>query len=154
MGLESTSWDWLRDGVKRTLPAYSHLERVENGVSAGMADVNYLVREVEGWIELKAVELPKRASTRVLGDDGLNLDQINWHMQRQGLGGRTWVLISAKPYRWLLSGAFARDMNDWNVEQLSAHAHAWHDSVWKPAHWHTLVTVLHAPKIREHRSRK
>jgi hypothetical protein len=142
MAREATSWDWLRAGITKTLPRYSLLERVENGVNAGTADVNYLVRAAEGWIELKAVPLPKRASTPVLGREGLNIDQINWHIARQCMGGRTWVFISAQPYRWLLSGAYARNMNEWTAEELTAKARVWAKGNWKAGDWEALVRAL------------
>ncbi len=125
------------------MPAFSLLERVENGVGVGTADVNYVIRGVEGWIELKAVDLPKRDDTPVLGDKGLrDPDQINWHLRRAAVCGRTFVFISADPYRWLVSGAFAREMNRWTREQLCDHSTMWYDDKWNAGLWERLVRHL------------
>ena len=142
MGLESTSWDWLRNGVQRTLPHFSYLERVENGVSAGMADVNYIIRGKEGWIELKAVELPKRESTPVLKYDGLNINQINWHLKRTAVLGRTWVFVSADPFRWLVAGMFAKEINDWTRDELCVHSRFHYDENWRKEQWERFVSIL------------
>jgi hypothetical protein len=143
MGLEATSYTWLRDGIRRTLPNFSLLERVENGVSVGMADVNYVIRGTEGWIEMKAVPLPARDSTPVLGNDcGLNPEQINWHLRRNQVLGRTWVFVSADPYRWLVSGAYARSINEWKRDDFCLFARVWYDEKWKERQWKELVGAL------------
>jgi len=143
VGKEASSWDWLRDGIKRTVPAFSLLERVENGVLDGMADVNYVIRGREGWIELKAVDLPKRDSTPVLGDEGLRVpNQVNWHLKRSSLLGRTWVFVSAPPYRWLVSGVYAREINGWTRDDFCLFARMWYDENWTKKHWEQLVRCL------------
>lgn len=144
MGKEATSWEWLRDGIAKTLPQYSLLERVENGIVDGMADVNYVIRGSEGWIELKAAHaLPKRKGTPVLPKgEGVRLEQINWHMKRQVLGGNTWFFVSVKPYRWLISGAYARLINEWDVDTMTQRARVWSDKNWKPEDWKALVRAL------------
>jgi hypothetical protein len=143
MGLEATSWNWLRDGIKKTLPHFSLLERVENGVHTGTADVNYVLRGHEGWIELKAVDLPAREGTRVLGDKGLrDPDQINWHLARHQVLGKTWVFITAAPYRWLVSGVYAREINEWDVDMLCIKSRFWYDEKWGAAQWATFVRAL------------
>jgi len=143
MGLEATSWGWLRDGVRKTLPAFSIMERVENGVLAGMADVNYVIRGVEGWIELKAVDLPKRDGTPVLGPkDGLSTAQKNWHMQRIGMCGKTFIFISADPYRWLVGGVWADQVNNWDRERLCDSSLMWYDENWTEFQWKALIRHL------------
>ena len=146
MGLEATSWDWLRNGIRKTLPHFSVLDRIENGVLTGMADVNYCIRGHEGWIELKAVELPKRACTAVLGARGLNKEQINWHLARQQVLSTTWVFISADPYRWLVGGHAAREVNDWTADELCLHARYWYDEKWSGSQWRRFVNIL-APSV-------
>lgn len=142
MGREASSWDWLSAGINKTLPHFSVLDRVENGVLAGMADVNYCIRGVEGWIELKCVEMPKRFDTRVLGDKGLNLEQINWHLKRQAVLSNTFIFITAKPYRWLVGGHFAREVNNWSADDLCVHSRFWYDDNWKPQQWTDLLRIL------------
>lgn len=140
MGLEATSWGWLREGLLRVDRA-AILERVENGVSAGMPDVNYVMGRTSGWIELKAVALPKNTGTPVLGREGLNLAQVNWHMARSSRGDNVWIFVSAAPYRWLLWGAHAKYINAMNAEGLRAHAAMWRCGVWNVEAW---------MKLREH----
>lgn len=146
MGLEATSWDWLRAGIKKTVPDFSLLERVENGVNVGTADVNYVIRGVEGWIELKAVDLPKREETAVLGEKGLrDPDQINWHLGRSRVMGRTWIFISADPYRWLVDGSYAREVNSWTRDQLCLWSRVWYDENWGKSQWEELCRALANP---------
>lgn len=143
MGKEATSWEWLRDGITRSCPQGSLLERVENGVGAGMADVNYIIRGVEGWIELKAVDCPKRPGTAVLGlEKGLSLAQVNWHLARSKQNGRTWIFITAKPLRWLVPGMHARIVNLLSVEELCEKSRLWSGKNWDTMDWHRLVRVL------------
>ena len=143
MGLEATSWDWLRDGIMKTLPNFALLERMENGVNIGTADVNYLIRGVEGWLELKAVELPKRENTPVLGEKcGLSVAQVNWHLARQQVLGRTWVFVSALPFRWLVWGGLAREVNRMTRDELCVRARMWYDEKWGPNEWKRLCNIL------------
>ncbi len=135
MGLEATSWDWLRNGIHKTLPAFSLLERVENGVVDGMADVCYSIRGCDGWIELKAVDLPKQESTPVLGKKGLNIAQVNWHLARSQVLSPTWVFISAAPYRWLVMGLWAREVNGWTRDELCVRSRFWYDENWTNKQW-------------------
>lgn len=148
MGLESTSWNWLRDGIGKELPHFSLLERVENGVLAGMADVNYVIRGNEGWIEMKAVDLPKRDSTPVLGAEcGLNQEQVNWHLRRAQVLGNTWVFISALPFRWLVMGGYAREINQWTRDDLCGRSRFWYDEKWGKLQWAGLINAI-APHER------
>lgn len=142
MGLETTSWDWLRDGIKKTIPQFCILERVENGVLDGMGDVNYVIRGNEGWIELKAVELPKRDSTPVLLEKGLSIQQVNWHLLRATQCARTWIFVSAAPYRWLVAGVYANRINLWTRDDFCLNATFWYDEKWGDKEWERLVRVL------------
>jgi hypothetical protein len=143
MGLEATSWDWMSAGVKKQLPHFALMERVENGVLVGMADVNYVIRGVEGWIELKAVELPKRQGTPVLGPkQGLNKEQINWHLKRAQVLGKTWVFVTAAPYRWLVNGFHSREVNQWTCDDFCMKSRYWYDEKWGTSQWQSFVTIL------------
>lgn len=142
MGLEATSWNWLRSGLKKHATGPIILERVENGVLAGMADVNFVIDGVEGWIELKSVPLPKRRDTRVLGDKGLNIDQVNWHLERSKAGCQTWVFISSTPWRWLVDGGFAKKINNYNADQLFEICNCGRKGGWDRWDWVTLMEEL------------
>ena len=110
---------------------------------AGMADVNYIVRGKEGWIELKATDLPARESTAVLrGDCVLNKEQINWHLKRASVRGRTWIFISAAPFRWLVAGMFAAEVNKWTRDDLCVRARFHYDEKWEKEQWQTFVSIL------------
>ena len=124
------------------VPQFSILERVENGVLDGMADVNYVIRGVEGWIEMKAAEIPKRSSTPILGSEGMRISQINWHLQRQRLLGRTYVFVSAAPFRWLVAGYHAAEINEWTIDDFSAKSRFWYDEKWGRKEWERLVKAL------------
>lgn len=105
----------LWDAMRKAAPKGVWLQRVENIVVDGMPDV-YAV-ETEGgacWVELKAPVRPKRATTRLLGDEGLRPSQINWHLKAASMNQRTYVLIrDDKLELFLIEGKFATDMNDW-----------------------------------------
>lgn len=143
MGKEATSYEWLRNGITKALPAYSLLERVENGVCNGMADIAYSIRGVDGWIEMKAVALPSKGSTPVLGaDKGLNTNQINWHIARQRVRSRTWIFVSASPCRWLVNGIYAREINGWNAAEFHSKARIATLKNWTAHDWTMLIKAL------------
>lgn len=112
---EQKLWDTMRNNK----PPGIWLERVENGLGAGMPDVYFRTKGFHGWIELKAPIAPKRKETRVLGDEGLSQEQINWHLQSHRLGLTTFILIRDSEGRlWLVVGCLAEQVNDWNAEEL------------------------------------
>ena len=117
---EQKLWDTFRAKMGKELD----LQRVENLVGVGMADV--YVGKTGEWVELKAPTAPARASTRLLGNQGLNVDQINWHMKANRYRARsTWVLIRDSLGRlFLVSGQYADEMNEWNTMELYAHSEA------------------------------
>jgi hypothetical protein len=119
----------LYDTMKSHCPSDIWLQRIENMVSVGIPDLTHLVEGgVTGWIELKSVTTPKRANTRLMGDEGLNKDQINWHLKYTSMGGDSWVLIRDSGQRlFMLHGKHAAKMNDWCVEEVrqNSAAHSW-----------------------------
>lgn len=87
---EQKLWDAMRSN---TTPA-TRLYRVENMIEEGIPDVMALSHGWVTWCELKAVlVLPRRTSTRVLGNDGLSVAQRNWHMTWNQNGGRALIVI-------------------------------------------------------------
>lgn len=66
------------DTMKRNAPADLWMERVENMVGDGMPDL-WIGARRHCWVELKAAKMPKRATTPLLGADGLRTSQTNWH---------------------------------------------------------------------------
>jgi len=70
----------LWDAMKRNLPSSLWLQRVENLAGDGMPDV--YVGATGAWVELKAPsKIPVRASTPLLGAEGLRTSQLNWFLK-------------------------------------------------------------------------
>lgn len=116
----------LFDTLKRNCPSDIWLQRVENLVAVGMPDLTHLVEGgTTGWIELKAVTTPKRAGTRLMGIEGLNKDQINWHLKYTRMGGDSWILIRDTGMRlYLVHGRHAAEINDWPVDVVRSNSDA------------------------------
>jgi hypothetical protein len=80
-------------------------ERIENGLLAGMPDVNYCMSGYEGWIEIKAPEEPKREATPLFGSNHpVSIEQINWmHTQHMAMG-QSWLFIATGVRVMLIHG--------------------------------------------------
>jgi len=116
---EAVLWGWLRD----RLPS-GHYSRVESETSPGIPDVNFCVRGVEGWVELKSTAKTSGHPFRRRGDKGkgLRAAQIRWITGRVKEGGRVWILASVGQTLVLVHGRYADAFNDWSVEELIQHA--------------------------------
>lgn len=110
----------LWDAMRKNRPSGIWLQRVENLAAVGVPDVYYATRSGRsGWIELKAVTLPKRSSTRVLGTQGLRTEQVAWHAKAVAFGVRSYVLIRDNELNlYLVMGDHASKLNDMNIDQL------------------------------------
>lgn len=122
---EQLLWDAMRRALKREL----WMERVENVVVAGMPDIYIAACGGKSrWVEMKAVVRPKRDTTRYLGDEGLNVDQINWHLLAAKKQVRSYVLVrdDHKDLR-MVSGAHAATLNDLSIIEFDklAVARSW-----------------------------
>jgi hypothetical protein len=108
----------LWDALKRNALDEMWLQRVENVVGDGMADV--LVGCSDKWVELKAPSSKKRAITPLLGkDEGLRTSQINWHLKRSFMPDAkpSYVLIrTAEGELLLLPGHLAPMINAMGIE--------------------------------------
>lgn len=120
---EQKLWDVLASHVPRDC----WLQRVENGVGAGMPDVLMIDRMAQTpvhWIELKVNEsLPVRSSTPALGDaKGLGAEQVNWHIEWGNHGGSSWILIGLGRGKSrelaLVPGRCAREVNGLTLGDL------------------------------------
>ena len=120
----------LWDGLKRNAPKEFWLQRVENVVANGMPDV-YVACVNPCWVELKAPNMPKRKATRILGkSQGLNPDQINWHLKAAQKGIRSFVLIRGDGNDlYLIPGSFAAMINDMTQAELlkTSVGNNWHE---------------------------
>jgi len=89
---ESSAFQTLKRNV--CLPR-DRFERVENGLGEGMPDVNYCMEGAEGWIELKAPNLPARATTPLLkSQHQLSQAQVNWFIRQKQARGRAFLYIA------------------------------------------------------------
>lgn len=117
---EQRLWDRMREALDNKL----RLERIENVVGVGTADVFSLANGRVTPVELKAVEgYPARAATRVLGDKGLSREQRNWHLSWRQHGGESLILIGVGSRDlFAVSGLHADEVNDMNAEELAQHS--------------------------------
>ncbi len=105
---EQLLWDRLR--VAR--PTDLLLERIENAVGEGRPDVDALWRGIFTPIELKAkTTLPSRDATRVFGDDGLSVEQRNWHLRWRLHGGNSLIIAQAGTLLLAWDGKLADQFN-------------------------------------------
>ena len=110
---EQRLWDTFRRHLKEAPTPLWH-QRVENTAMSGMPDV--VVHTTRGnirWIELKAPNLPKRPTTPVLGDEGLNIAQRNWHLKAASMNVRSYILVRVGDVPYLVPGMYAAEINDW-----------------------------------------
>jgi hypothetical protein len=111
------------------------VERVETVVTPGLPDVHGLFNKIAFWAELKAtVEPPARAGTPLLGRaKGLRAEQINWHIEYNAYGGRSWVLVGlGSRTTFIVSGRHAIDINLWSLGDFGDRAT---DIVERPSQW-------------------
>ena len=95
---EQRLWDTMR----RNAPKEAWMQRIENNVGSGIPDVISELYTFWCWVELKAPNAPKKDTTRLLGVEGLNPDQINWHLKCAHRGGQSFILIRDSLKRLLL----------------------------------------------------
>lgn len=121
----------LWDRMRRALTGKVRLERIENVVSVGTPDLLCLANGKTSMVELKAVEdWPARATTRVLGSQGLSVDQKNWHHDWTRNGGTSFIIIGVgKIEVFAMEGRWADFVNDFAQEQLRQNSSAigWDD---------------------------
>lgn len=114
----------LWDRMRRALGVEVRLERIENVVGVGTADVFALCNGRATPLELKAVEAyPAKPTTRVLGDKGLSRDQRNWHHSWAAHGGRSLIVIGVGSHDlFAVPGVHADTVNDMTAEELARHS--------------------------------
>jgi len=115
---------WHR--LKQKFSHAGHWQRIEDGINRGIPDVNYCIRGVEGWIELKEIaNWPRRVNTPVVFR--WEKEQRFWARRRGKAGGLVWLLLAVKESReWLLfwwedviSNDFGRTLNTHEVRKLA-----------------------------------
>lgn len=126
---EQRLWDSLRANMQ----GYKILlQRLENGLEAGWPDVISNCRWKAVWLELKAVDgWPARERTRVLGDEGLSIEQENWALAWTQSEGHCYILIGVGRGHdrelFLVPGALAAEVNQFNKKQLMKFSTTWKD---------------------------
>jgi len=139
---ESQLWDRVRKGLVEASDLKIDIHRVENMVGAGMPDVNFCYKGVEGWVELKhADKPPARDSTPVYHSGGLRPDQIVWIHKRARAGGRVFVLARCGESIFLVPGRFAKEFNDLTYPELIDYS-SWWTAKKRGVDWAGLLEVL------------
>lgn len=140
---EASLWDRIRDNVGHM----GHFTRLEFNPDAGVPDVDYCVKSVEGKIELKYREdQPARDRTPVFKNGGLRDSQIAWIYTRVRHGGRVWILAQVYRTLYLVPGTHARTFNTYSLDAL-AEAALWLGASPLPSKgWTDLVRVLARPE--------
>ena len=116
---EQRLWDRIRKAANGRI----HTERIENVVGVGRPDVDTLCAGSFVPVELKAIDgWPKRASTRVLGDEGLSQEQKNWHLTWQRWGGSSLIVVAVGTEVYGFGGVMADYVNGYNAAQFRAAA--------------------------------
>lgn len=116
------------DSMKRNAPSNIWMERVENMVKEGMPDVWVAAHGKHSWVELKAAKLPVRATTPLLGKDGLRQTQLNWHYKAAQRGLPVYTLIrDDKNQIYFISCQHSEQVNRMTATELSklSLAHSW-----------------------------
>lgn len=111
----------MYDTFRSNAPAEAWIQRVENVLVPGMPDLFVVHRRRSCWIELKAPTQRARRSSRLLGAEGLNVDQINWHLKAASVGVPSFVLArpdGAHNFLVLLEGAHADEANTMSAEDF------------------------------------
>lgn len=121
---EQRLWDSFKTYAVAEGKTFFWLQRVENMVGEGIPDVYCsALNGAECWVELKAPIRPKRATTRLLGDQGLRFSQINWHLKAAQFNVRSFVLIRDDHSNlYLLDGRHAKSMNEWSCSQVELYS--------------------------------
>lgn len=115
---EKLLWHKLRAKI-RALDLPGRWERVENGVSVGMPDVNYCVNGFEGWIELKHGKMPAKKDTIIFKSQrGLEQEQVNWHYIQVKNGGISWIFMELSGDFYGIPGSLAGEINQYTVEDV------------------------------------
>lgn len=112
---EHTLWNRIRDNIGYR----GHFTRLEFNPEAGIPDVDYCIKGIEGKIELKYTSTaPARADTAVFKNGGLRDAQIIWIYQRVKHGGRAWILPQIGEELYLVPGSECRAFNAMTLHQI------------------------------------
>lgn len=109
-------------------------ERVENGLASGWPDSNYCFAGCEGWIEIKAPQVPARDNSPVLSaTEPLSLEQSNWALKQVRAQGRVFVFVATDVRLFMIDGLFMVEYKKLNAMSM--------EGLTKAACWHVDVPV-------------
>ena len=148
----ATNESKLFQRIKKRISTERHdrVDRIENGMGAGMPDVNYCLNGAEGWIELKCPKIPKRSSTALFGagNHPVGIDQSNWFLSQNNAGGLAFLLIGPVETTDLIlvSAELASNcelVNSMTLDELAENSiwKFWSDSPFEGG-WHRLRSIL------------
>lgn len=84
----------LYDAMKRNLPAFTKVRRVENPMDPGTPDVRLIyILKFERWVELKQTKRPKRPTTPLMARTDFQQEQPAWHIEHNADGLTSFILI-------------------------------------------------------------
>lgn len=145
---EANLWDRMRKGL--TDPAVTSalstplcLDRVENAVLAGMADVNGCCEMKEFWLELKFITDKPKRDGKVFGKNGLRKEQIPWLYERARAGSRVFIFAQVEKALVLVHGIHAREFNDWDIATMGERARWKHYGA--SPDWLSLLRSIQSP---------
>jgi len=144
----------LRPLFRSRLPQFMWTSVETGATGSGVADSNYLLNGVEGWIEHKQTDASKI--------DSLNKYQVAWLHRRARCGGRVWIACrrwhDGGPRRgppidelWLVPGGWAQELRSGGLLALARTGDAWLAGLeWWPGGparwpWDRVAAALVAP---------
>lgn len=107
---ENRLWQWLRE-ARKVYRDRLVLERIENSLMAGMADVNGSIQDCgdDFWLELKTAAWPSTHGGKI--QVKFQPNQPSWLRRRSQIGRNAFVLLQVgsghKACRYLIDGIYA-----------------------------------------------
>lgn len=87
-----------------------HAQSHEDRYSTGIPDLSYGANGVNGWIELKQVQLEK--PHHIIKPSKFTASQVNWLKNRNAHGGYCYVLVKVNDSYFLFDAEHARAIAD------------------------------------------
>lgn len=113
---EARFWKKVSNSLSRSV----FRRRIENCVAVGDPDVLLMCDGIVRQVELKFVAEPVRETSILLGSKGLNVDQVNYHLEWASKGGTSFVLVGTNLRVYLLPGAMAVAINNLSVAECKS----------------------------------
>ncbi|QNN99779.1 hypothetical protein P67b_00020 [Ruegeria phage Tedan] len=121
---ENRLWQWLRE-ARKLYREDLILERIENSLMGGMADVNGSLQGRDFWLELKTAAWPSTPGGKV--QVKFQPNQPRWLGRRSKIGRNAFVLLQVgsghKACRYLLDGIYAakieKGLTEGELERLA-----------------------------------